>query len=213
MSVFQPERKYAVHIGEVIVNECIKNDFPINTSKLMKLLYFMQILHIQKYGKLMFENEIIATKCGPYIPDVNNFFIAGRVGFNQLLTPSIVLLDSHRDVVTTVLEQYGTLSPNELMEISKNEPFFKKIWQNGNGEGILISGNVILSLHREKPDMQEYLENLKKLVKEYPEEAKKIAMEVLIETGVLDEKGNFKEQIVTEARHSNSKKVKVKIKK
>ena len=55
------------------------------------------------------------------------------------------------------------------------------------------------------PDMKEYLENFKKLAKEHPEEAKKIATEVLIETGVLDENGNYKEQIVTEPQCGYSK--------
>lgn len=56
------------------------------------------------------------------------------------------------------------------------------------------------------------LENFKNLAKKYPEEAKKIAMEILIETGVLDENGNSKEQIVTEQHYSNPKRIKIKLK-
>lgn len=45
--------------------------------------------------------------------------------------------------------------------------------------------------------MKEYVENFEEFVKTNPEEAKQIALEALIATGVLDENGNAKEQIVT----------------
>lgn len=116
MDLFRKERKWANVIGKVIVHDCINNDLPINTSKLMKLLYFMQMLYIEKYGKTMFENEIIATRSGPCIPDVNKFFIAGRAGFREQISIDCILMDFHREVAEIVLRQYGTLTPNELVE-------------------------------------------------------------------------------------------------
>ena len=44
--------------------------------------------------------------------------------------------------------------------------------------------------------MKRYLESFREFAKEYPEEAKKIAMEALVDTGVLDQDGCSKENIV-----------------
>ena len=49
--------------------------------------------------------------------------------------------------------------------------------------------------------MKEYVENFEEFVKTNPEEAKQIALEALIATGVLDENGNAKEQIVTSSQY------------
>ena len=49
--------------------------------------------------------------------------------------------------------------------------------------------------------MKEYVENFEEFIKTNPEEAKQIALEALIATGVLDENGNAKEQIVTSSQY------------
>lgn len=59
---------------------------------------------------------------------------------------------------------------------------------------------LILKLNEtenKKMTMKEYVENFEEFAKINPEEAKQIALEALIATGVLDENGNAKEQIVT----------------
>ena len=47
--------------------------------------------------------------------------------------------------------------------------------------------------------MRQVIKNLEKLEKENPEEAKRQAIEALIKSGVLNEDGSTKEQIVTES--------------
>ena len=63
---------------------------------------------------------------------------------------------------------------------------------------------LILKLNEtenKKMTMKEYVENFEEFVKINPEEAKQIALEALIATGVLDENGNAKEQIVTSSQY------------
>ena len=52
-----------------------------------------------------------------------------------------------------------------------------------------------------KMTMKEYVKNFEEFIKTNPEEAKQIASEALIATGVLDENGNAKEQIVTSSQY------------
>ncbi len=63
---------------------------------------------------------------------------------------------------------------------------------------------LILKLNEtenKKMTMKEYVENFEEFIKTNPEEAKQIALEALIATGVLDENGNAKEQIVTSSQY------------
>ena len=116
------DRKYAPVIGVVIINECLDRGYKINTSKLMKLLYYMQKLHIERYDEPMFTNEIIAWSTGPCIPDVRKFFYYGMLGFNEKVKNLITLMDSHRDVANIILKEYGALTPTELMKKSLTVP-------------------------------------------------------------------------------------------
>lgn len=63
---------------------------------------------------------------------------------------------------------------------------------------------LILKLNeteKKEMTMKEYVENFEAFAKTNPEEAKQIALEALIRTGVLDENGNAKEQIVTSCQY------------
>ena len=135
---YENEKLYAVPIGEVIVNECLDRNLSINTSKLMKLLYYMQKLHLQKYNDTMFNDEIRVTANGPHIDRVDNYFINGRLGFKEKLERRIILMDSHKDVANGVLEKYGKLTPTELMKLSQEDELFKAIWAGGKGKDMVI---------------------------------------------------------------------------
>lgn len=152
------EKKYAVLIGEIIVNECLDRNIEINTSKLMKLLYYMQKLHIQKYGETMFNDEIAATINGPYIDSVANYFIEGRLGFKNKCDKRIVLLDSHEDVVNTILEKYGNMSPIDLMKLSIDDNLFKAFWTNGKGDKRVIPFDSFETT-QESPKTLKYTKN------------------------------------------------------
>jgi len=132
------DRKYALVIAPIIINECINRGYKINTSKLMKLLYYMQKLHIQKYGEPMFTNEIIAGEFGPYIADIMSFFPYGALGFKEEVEQPVILLRSHEDVASMVLDEYGSLEPIELMKKSLEDEIFKTIWQDGIGKNQII---------------------------------------------------------------------------
>ena len=63
---------------------------------------------------------------------------------------------------------------------------------------------LILKLNeteKKEMTMKEYVENFEAFAKTNPEEAKQIALEALIRTGVLDENGNAKERIVTSCQY------------
>lgn len=148
--MYYEKKEFAIIIGEVIVNECLYRKIEINTSKLMKLLYFMQRLHLQEYGEPMFTDEVIARIDGPYIQSISNYFLKGRLGFDDPYKTSIVLLDSHEKVANIILEKYGNISPRKLLKLSLIDESFKTIWSNGKGDNMVIPFEV-LSSNKEIP--------------------------------------------------------------
>lgn len=152
------EKKYAVLIGEIIVNKCLDRNLEINTSKLMKLLYYMQKLHLQKYGETMFSDEIVATINGPYVDSVATYFIEGRLGFKTKCQKRIVLFDSHEDVVNTVLEKYGNISPIDLMKLSMDDHLFKSFWTSGKRDKRVIPFDNFETT-KESPKTLKYIKN------------------------------------------------------
>lgn len=152
------DKKYAVLIGEIVVNECLERNIEINTSKLMKLLYYMQKLHLQKYGETMFCDQITTTINGPYIDSVATYFIEGRLGFKNKYQKRIVFLDSHEDVVNIILEKYGNVSPIDLMKLSMEDNLFKAFWSNGKGDKRIIPFDSFETT-KESPKTLKYTKN------------------------------------------------------
>ena len=120
------EIECAIQISAVIINKCIKNNISLNTSKLMKLLYIMQIEHVLKYNTLMFTDQIKDSEYGPVIPSVEEYYNFGGLGFDKKVEQDIFLIDSHEEIVDSVLKKYSGFLPHELNNIIVNAPFY--IW-------------------------------------------------------------------------------------
>lgn len=63
--------KYAAQdIARYVVSECYKSGNPISNLQLQKMLYFLQIIHLDTTGELLFDDEFYAWPYGPVIPHV-----------------------------------------------------------------------------------------------------------------------------------------------
>ena len=149
----------AILISEVIINRCIEDKYPLNTSKLQKILYYMQKEHLKKYNTPIFDEEIIAWKCGPAIKEIDDYFISGKLGFQTRVEPSIVLKESHRYVLDNVLSKYGELSPSFVMNESQKEVAWQTVWNNGNGQNKTIPLELIVPVEERNNESFEDLSN------------------------------------------------------
>lgn len=136
----------AILISEVIINNCINREYSLNTSKLQKILYFMQKEHLRKYHTPIFDEDIIAWECGPAIKEINDYFTYGKLGFDDKVEQSIQLKDSHEEILELILHKYGSLSPLEMAEISKKEFSWQCVWDDGNGNGKMIPLDLVMPL-------------------------------------------------------------------
>lgn len=134
----------AILVSEAIINECIDKKYPLNTSKLQKILYFMQKECLERYNVPVFDEDIIAWECGPAIKEVNDYFVLGRLGFENKVNQSIILRDLHQKCLDSVLDKYGYMSPTVTAEESKKDQAWKIIWRDGKGKGDIIPLTVIV---------------------------------------------------------------------
>jgi len=130
----------SVELGKIIINMCLENQYELNTSKLQKLLYFMQKLHLKKYNTPLFPENIIAWVCGPAIDEIHKYFFQYHLGFSKenRQPEKLAILDAEKPIICHVLSEYGTKSPMEMIQLSKLEPSWKQIWDDGNGNGKII---------------------------------------------------------------------------
>ena len=133
-----------VQISECVINRFLEQDLPLNTSKLQKILYFMQKEHLQRYNKPMFSEDIFAGKEGPVIPIVEKCFSAGLLGFDVEVEENISLMDKHREILDSVVKKYGNISSIDMAIISKDERSWKTVWDNGNGENKILPLDLII---------------------------------------------------------------------
>lgn len=119
----------AADVAMTMVNRAIelaetKGDsrYYVNSVKLHKLLYLGQYCMLKHYGRPLFEDEITAHYCGPYVEGIQ--IIPGERGFDlirdpfpetEFVPPSII----RQDTINKVLEKYGHYSVDEIIDIVK----------------------------------------------------------------------------------------------
>ena len=120
-------------VAVAMVNKSIdlataKNDnrYLMDFVKLHKLLYLGQCFILSRYDMCLFEDDISAHRCGPYVDGIG--FIPAEYGFGALKEKiiksknGVVYLPisySRTETVDLILEKYGTKTTDEIVEISK----------------------------------------------------------------------------------------------
>lgn len=107
-------------------NESFYMDF----VKLHKLLYLAQCRMLEQYGRTMFDERITARQCGPYIEGLH--FIPSKRDFGEIKIPfsdNEFVQPSYRrmKVIEQVLEEFGKLSTDELIQYTKESPAYRAV--------------------------------------------------------------------------------------
>ena len=92
--------------GKRIINKCIDNNIEINTLKLEKLLILMHGKMLSMYQKPFFDEDVIATRHGLMIKEVDRDFIRYATRCNEKIKAYICLLDAETKVMNSVLKEY-----------------------------------------------------------------------------------------------------------
>ena len=102
--------------GKIVVNECLKRGYEINTQKLEKLLVIMHGKMLAEYDTPLLKSHIIPTeKAGVMIPQIDKDFIMYGLGFEEELEGYILMLENQEKVIKQTLATYGELDVFDLI--------------------------------------------------------------------------------------------------
>ena len=106
------------------------NQYYLDSVKLHKLLFLGQYYMLKHYGRPLFEEEITAHYCGPYVNGIQ--VIPGTKGFAQIkdpfserefVYPSVIRMN----IIDRILEKYGQCSAEAIIEIAKETKPYKAV--------------------------------------------------------------------------------------
>jgi len=131
--------KYIISKFQSVVTNEIEGD--LTNLKLQKLLYYVQMLSIEKLGKPAFSNTIEAWKYGPVIPDVYHEYSTHGKNVITIEKPTFSL-DSEglKVIVDQVVKDKGKYTGIALMEISHDEQSWISAY---NAENKIITNDAI----------------------------------------------------------------------
>ena len=144
----------------------------IDEMKLQKLLYFAQRENLAIYGKPLFNDEFEGWRLGPVSPLVRKNLYGIK---NYDITN---LSDQEKNILNSVILQYGPIESTELSDLSHNELSWKNsrkgLGQNERGNITLKLEDIIEDAKKTKdvfsecitPELKEIIDNAEKEIKE-----------------------------------------------
>lgn len=126
-----------------------KNDrrYLMDFVKLHKLLYLGQCYILSQYDMCLFEDEISAHHCGPYVEGIG--FVPAEHGFGLLESkiekiengiPFLPISYTRSETVDFVLKKFGTKTTDEVVEIAK-ETVAYKLYEGKYDDHMIITPN------------------------------------------------------------------------
>jgi uncharacterized phage-associated protein len=95
----------------------------ISNLKLQKLVYYSQGFHLAMYGKVLFDEDILAWEHGPVVESL--YHIYKDYGANAIPLPEgfndSVLTDTEKSLLKEVYEVYGQFSAWKLRNMTHSE--------------------------------------------------------------------------------------------
>lgn len=136
---------------------------PMSNLKLQKMIYLVYADYLEKTGKKLFREKIVAYKYGPVVPDVYKYY---KKNGRNIIKPDDELInqevslpmalarffqsDDEKNIIHSVqeiFEKYGEYAPSELVTLThkKGTP-----WSNTEQDEIISDENILKYHYIEK---------------------------------------------------------------
>lgn len=110
-----------------LVNQTGDSRYYTDFYKLHKLLYYAQGYMLVHYKKRLFDEDICAHKCGPFIKELLDLDISYDTIQQRFCAEDVYPLTSDRmDAIAHTLRRFGTMSKDELVNRTKREWLYQK---------------------------------------------------------------------------------------
>ena len=136
----------ALDVAMYVITRCVQKDKPISNLQLQKILYFIQVAFLQRYGQVCFDDEFEAWKLGPVVRDVyNQYCYYGSFKLRQQYTDvNIPLGFEEISLLNEVIDLKSQKTARQLVQES-HEPgrAWARVFRNGEGLYDIIDRNLI----------------------------------------------------------------------
>ena len=103
----------------------------ISNLKLQKLLYYAQGIHLAVYGRILFEEPIVAWTHGPVVESVYHRYKAnGSKGITDFENPIENFTEEEENTLQYTQNSFGQFSAWKLRELTHNETPWKSTERN-----------------------------------------------------------------------------------
>lgn len=135
---------------------------PMSNLKLQKMIYLVYANYLEKTGRKLFQENIIAYKYGPVIPDVYKYY---KTNGKNIIVPDDELINQEVELpivlarflqssdekniihsVQDVFEKYGHYSASDLVSLTHRDG---SPWSNTNINDIISDGDILKYHHIE----------------------------------------------------------------
>lgn len=107
----------AVEIARYIINRCIRLGKPVSNLQLQKILYYVQGEFMRSTdGEILFEDDIMAWKYGPVVPNV--YYAFNNYSSSDINIPQeqITLEENEMNVIDPIIDTKSNLNAWKLVE-------------------------------------------------------------------------------------------------
>jgi len=96
----------ALDIAQYVINETLKQGYPVSNLKLQKMLYFIQGVMLVNYHRAAFKDHIEAWQYGPVVPEV--YFTYSSYGATPILLQydKVNIDDEEKDAADIVINSF-----------------------------------------------------------------------------------------------------------
>lgn len=139
----------AVEVAKFVITRCIDNGTPISNLQLQKILYYIQAGFLKKLKYSAFNEDILAWKHGPVIPEVYytfNSYVASCI--EKRYDIDIELDEKEEKIINDVILEKANLNAWDLVEMTHEEDPWKDTYEENQ--------NKIIS----KKKIKQYFENI-----------------------------------------------------
>lgn len=124
--------KHMINSSIELVQQHQNQNYYINFYKLHKLLYFAQGYMLGHYNSHLFEEDIEAHSCGPFIPKILDL----AIGYNDILKKFdrieiCPITEDRIEAINHTLQVYGYWSKDELVNRSKQTAPYCQFFAEG----------------------------------------------------------------------------------
>lgn len=98
-------------------------------SKLLRILYLCQVVHIIRYEKPLFDNKMEIRENCPVVLDLFDL-IKYRIKVSLMLEgDSRLVTNIEQQTIDYVMELWGSAPGTDIMEAIVTDPLYKEIWK------------------------------------------------------------------------------------